>query len=160
MRLFTRRNVVLMLAAFPLGILAGVWYTREPTVVLTRDTLAAARSHWRAAGVASYELSYDMHGSAYRIVWRNGRVEDASVNGQPPTSGDWRAYSVEGVFDTLEQELDNVADAAGAYAGRDDVVMMRVRFHPKLGYVERYLRGGGGIGRGATIENVQLRKIE
>lgn len=160
MRILTRRNVVLMLAAFPIGILAGVWYVREPTAALTREALSQARQRWRDAGVTSYELSYDMLGSAYRIVWRKGRVEDASVNGQPPTSGDWRAYSVEGIFDTLEQELDNVADAAGAYAGRDDLVMMRVRFHPRLGYVERYLRGGGWIGRGATIESVRLRRIE
>jgi len=160
MRVLTRRNVVLTLAAFAVGITAGVWYLREPTTNLTRDNLASARKRWRDANITAYELDYQMLGSAYHVVWRNGRVEDATVNGQIPTSGDWRTYSVEGMFDILELELDNVADATGAYAGRDDLVMMRVRFNPRLGYVERYLRGGGGIGKGAAIENVRLKRID
>ena len=33
---------------------------------------------------------------------------------------------------------------------------MRVRFNPKLGYVERYLRSSGGHGRGASIEIIEF----
>lgn len=160
MRVLSRRNVVVLSAAFALGVMGGMWYAREPTRPLTREGLAEARKRWNAVEISDYELSYEMLGSAYHVVWRKGRVEDASVNGKAPTSGDWQAYSVEGIFDTLQQELDNVADAAGAYAGRDQLVMMRVRFHPTFGYVERYLRGGAGLGPGAAIEKVHLRKLE
>lgn len=160
MRLVNRRNVLLMLLALPVGTLAGVWITREPTIPLTRESLDAARRHWRESEPPSYELEYRMAGASYRVIVKSGRVDEATVNGKPPTSGDWNAYSVDGLFTTLEQELENVADATGAYADRKDTLLMRVRFNPELGYVERYLRSGGGIGRGAAIEGVKLRRLE
>lgn len=159
MRVLSRRNLLMMVVALPVGTLLGVWFNREPTTALTREALIAARELWRRTGPDSYELDYRMAGAAYRIVVREGKVAEALVNGVPPTSGDWNLYSVEGLFTTLEQELENVADATGAFADRKDVLMLRVRFHPEFGYIERYLRSGGGIGRGATIENVRLRRI-
>lgn len=149
-----------MVATVPLGTLVGVWITREPTIPLTRESLAAARRVWREMGPGSYEIAYQMAGTNYRVVVQGGQVEEATVNGQLPTSGDWNAYSVEGLFATLDQELENVAEASGAFAGRKDAMLMRVRFNRKLGYIERYLRSGGGIGRGAAIENVRFRRSE
>ena len=100
-----------------------------------------------------------MHGSAYAVVWRDGRVENVTVNGRTPTSGDWKAYSMEGLFTTLEEELGNAADSAGPFAGGPPSVLMRVRFNRETGCIERYLRSAGGLGRGSTIENVVLRRI-
>lgn len=160
MRVMTRRNILLMVAAIPLGTLVGVAVTREPTIPLTRESLDAARRVWRESGPASYELAYRMAGANYRVVVKNGKVEQTTVNGQLPTSGDWNAYSMDGLFTTLDQELDNVAEAIGAFADRKDAMLMRVRFNRDFGYIERYLRSGGGIGRGAAIENVQFRRLE
>jgi len=159
MRIISRRNVLLMLAAFAFGAIAGLLYVREPMEPLTRESLDRARQHWRSAGPSAYELRYRMHGSAYEVVWHDGRVENVTVNGQTPTSGDWKAYSVEGLFSTLEQEIENAADAAGPLAGGPQSVLMRVRFNGENACVERYLRSSGGLGRGATIENVFLRRL-
>ena len=160
MRVITRRNVLLMVAAVPLGTVISVWVTREPTIPLTRESLDTARRVWREWGPRSYEIAYRMAGANYRIVVKGGQVEEAIVNGRLPTSGDWNAYSVEGLFTTLDQELENVAEATGAFADREDTMLMRVRFNRELGYIERYLRSGGGIGRGAAIENVKFRSLE
>ncbi len=147
-------------AAFVVGASGAIVYFREPTEVLTAEGLAAARTRWRNAVVGAYELQYRMHGSQYHLRVRQGRVEELTVNGALPTSADWNAYSVEGLFDTLAAELDNLADPAGPFAGRTQTVFMRVRFHRELGYVERYLRSAAGFGRGATLESVRLRRIE
>jgi hypothetical protein len=160
MRLINRRNLLLMLSGLPVGTLAGVWITREPTVPLTRETLDAARRHWRESGPTSYALEFRMAGADYRVVVKSGRVDEATVNGKLPTSGDWNAYSVDGLFTTLEQELENATESTGAYGDRKGALLMRVRFDSELGYVERYLRSGGGIGRGAAIEGVKLRRLE
>lgn len=157
MRIVSRGNVLLMLAAFAAGALATILYVREPTEPLTRESLDGARRRWQSAGVSSYVLRYRMHGSEYDVVCRQGRVESVTVNGQTPTSGDWKAYSVDGLFTTLEQELENASDAAGPFAEGAQPVLLRVRFNRELGYVERYLRSSGGIGRGATIDHVALR---
>jgi len=85
-------------------------------------------------------------------------VDQATVDGRPPTTTDLNAYSVDGLFDTLEQELDNLTDPAGPFTGQAGTVMMRVRFNPEFGYVERYLRSSGGHGRGASIELLEFTR--
>lgn len=147
-----------MCAAFLVGAGGAVLWYREPTAPLTRELLAAARQCWRAAGVRGYEVRYRMHGSEYRIQCRDGVVERASVDNRPPTTADLNVYSIEGLFDTLEQELENLTDPAGPFAGQAGRVLMRVRFNPKFGYVERYLRSSGGHGRGASIEMIEFAR--
>ena len=154
----TRTNLLLMGAAFVIGAVGAVLWFREPMEPLTREALAAARQRWRAAAVRAYEVRYRMHGSEYVIHGRDGIVEEASVNGRPPTTTNLNAYSIDGLFDTLEQELENSTDPAGPFAGRAETVLMRVRFNRELGYVERYLRSSGGQGRGASIEMIQFTR--
>ena len=156
MRRTTRTNLILMGAAFLVGAGGAALWFREPMVPLTREVLAAARQRWHAAGVRGYAVRYRMHGSEYAIEWRDGIVEQATVDGRPPTTTDLNAYSIDGLFDTLEQELDNLTDPAGPFAGQAGTVLMRVRFNPSLGYVERYLRSSGGHGRGASIEMIEF----
>jgi hypothetical protein len=156
MRIVTKNYVLLMLAAFGLGAAGALFWLREPMEPLTREALAAARQRWRSAGISDYELRYRMQASAYVVRFRNGIVHDVKVNDKVPTSGNWSAYGVEGLFEMLGQELDNAADPAGPFAG-GKAILLRVRFHPQRGYVERYLRSSGGGARGAAIDQVTLR---
>lgn len=151
MRWFSKKLWLIWLAAFFAGLAGALLWMREPMAPLTREALAAARERWRAAGVGSYELRYRMLRSEYVVRVRDGIVEEATVDGNVPTSGNWRAYGVEGLFDTLAQDLDNLADPAGPFAGGKPPIL-RVRFNPQLGYVERYIRSGGGQSKGASIE--------
>lgn len=155
----TRRvgvNLLLASGAFLSTLVVIVLLVREPMTRLTLEQLASARRVWKEAGVHSYDLRYRMHGSAYDVSVRDGIVIDLRVNGQPSTTAQPRAYAVYGLFDTLALELDNLDDPAGPFAGRRDTVLMRVRFHERLGYPERYLRSGGGQARGVVIEDVEI----
>jgi hypothetical protein len=160
MKSVTRTNLFLMCAGFVIGAIGAVLWFREPMEPLTREGLAAARQRWRAAAVRAYEVRYRMHGSEYVIHGRDGIVEEASVNGRPPTTSNLNVYSIDGLFDTLEQELENSTDPAGPFAGRAETVLMRVRFNRELGYLERYLRSSGGQGRGASIEMIEFSRRE
>jgi hypothetical protein len=138
--------------AFALGLGGGLIAFREPTVPLTAERLQAARQRWEAAGIGNYQLQYRMHGAAYDVVVEGGIVTSLMVNGQPAATATPQAYSVKGLFETLQQELDNASGPMGP-AG-----IMRVRFHAELGYVERYLRTGGGLGRDVSIELTEFSR--
>lgn len=134
--------------------------SREPTETLTTEALTAARLRWLAGDVADYRMRFDMHGSLYEVEVRRGIVETATTDGNPIRSADPGAYSVDGLFETLELELENRADPRGPFAGQAATMVMRVRFNKELGYVERYLRSSGGMGRGASIVMLEFEPVE
>ena len=152
----TRINLALMLAAFTVGLGFAIFFLREPTEPLTMRGLEEARERWRLAGIDAYTLRYRMHGSDYDVTVRDGIVTVLKVNGKVPLSGQYRPFGVTGMFDTLEEEIDNLSDPRGPFAGRSAAVVMRVRFHPENGVVERYIRSSGGHGRGTSIELVEF----
>ena len=82
------------------------------------------------------------------------------VNGQRPLVNDFSDYGVEGLFRTLELELENATDPHGPFAGRVSAIVMRVRFNAEFGYMERYLRGSGGSGRSVAIELIDFILIK
>lgn len=149
---FNTRSVVLMLAAFLVGLCTVLFVMREPMVKLDKAGLSAARAKWSAAGIHDYDMRYRMNGSEYKVVVRGDIVEDLTANDRPARTADWASYSVEGLFNLLALELENMSDPAGPFRGRIQTVVARVRFNSTLGYVERYLRAGGGTPHGASIE--------
>lgn len=138
--------------AFAVGLIGALLFLREPAEKLSAEALASARRRWEAAGVRDYDMTFRMHGSLYEVACRDGIVGRMLVNGRSPETVDASAYTVDGLFRVLEQELDAIAEAAAGGPAGQGGVMARVRFHPALGYVERYVRGGGGMGRSASIE--------
>ena len=160
MKKSTRTNFLLAVSAFLIATAAMVFVSREPTEPLTTGALAAATQRWRAASVSNYRMRFDMHGSIYDVEVRRGIVESTTVDGNPSRSADPGAYSVEGLFETLGLDLENRSDPRGPFAGRAKTMAMRVRFNEQLGYVERYLRSSGGMGRGASIVMLEFERLE
>lgn len=154
MRFATRRNVVLGACGFLVALAGTVLWCREPTEALTRESLRLARERWHRAAVSSYVLRYRMHASLFEVHVQDGIVEEVTVDGQRPTSTNRRAYGVDGLFDTLEQELDLVAES-----GEASPLHLRVRFSPEFGYIERFLRSASGIGKPASIQDVEFRPV-
>jgi len=152
MKIVSSRHLLIMFGAFAVGLIAAFFWVRIPMTALTPECLAAARAKWDRAGIQSYDASYLMHGSAYDVKVRDGIVMEVLVDGRPATSADVRSYSMPGLFDLLELELENMSDPNGPFRFGLDTVVARVRFHPEYGYVERYLRSGGGQHRGASVE--------
>lgn len=147
-----KRKIAVAITAFGLGLIVAVFLSREPMETLSADGLADARRRWQDSAVTGYDLRYTMNRSEYVVCVRDGIVTEVTVNGRPPMNRDPRPYTIEGLFDTLAQELDNLSNPAGPFAGMNRKVFLRVRFNKELGYVERYLRTGGPVGRAATIE--------
>lgn len=155
MRGIGTRVILLGGGAFAVTAVVSLWIAREPTVPLTADTLRTARRLWNRAALRDYDLTFVMHASRYDVQVRGGIVRDLRVNGQMTTSGDWGLFSMDGLFDTLAMELENRQSDEGPFAaGRE--VSLRARFHPVMGYIERYLRGGK---RGTSIEQVSLAPV-
>ena len=151
-----RTNIKWAVVAFVIGLTAFLFVLREPMEPLTIELLASARQRWRLAKIADYDLRYRMHESEYAVLCRDGTVIEAQVDGTPAMSRELSNYGVDGLFDILELELENLADPNGPFAGQTRSIIVRVRFNEELGYLERYLRGGG-MGRGATIELISFR---
>jgi hypothetical protein len=153
-------RVGLVFAAFAVGVVGAILYVREPMTPLTRPGLQAARHRWQAAGIKTYHTRFLMHGTLYDVQVSEGIVHAVTIDGRTPQAGSWKAYSVNGLFDTLEAELENLDDPEGPFAGRAESVLMRVRFHPHYGYPERYLRSAGGYGRDAAIEVLDFTPLD
>jgi len=151
-----RINLALGIVAFISGVIIALIFVREPMSPLTAELLRAAREKWAAAKIVDYDIRYRMHGSVYEIRVRDGLVTAATVDGQTPRTSDVGAYTAEGLFETLAQELENLADPSGPFAGRPAVVTMRVRFNEHHGCVERYLRSAGRAGRPVAIELLEF----
>lgn len=146
--------------AFVLAVVVMILFVREPTEALSTEALRAAKQRWTQAGVADYRLRYRMHDAVYDVKVEDRVVTGATVDGRVPRTGDLNAYSVEGLFNTLDQELDNLNDPRGPFAGITNTVLMRVRFNEELGFLERYLRSSGGQGRGVSIELIEFVRSE
>lgn len=151
-----QRKITIAAVAFVLGLLGALAYLREPTVPLTADALAQARQRWQRAGIRSYYLKYRMHGSLYQVEVKDSLVVDIMVNGQVLSIAQPGAYSIDGLFDVLEMELENLSDISRSIESSATKVVARVRFNTRHGYPERYVRGGGAAAN-ATLEMIDFR---
>lgn len=143
---------VVCLAALVIGALL-VWGFRQPRLPeVTAERLAEARQRWRAGGVADYDVEIAVTGrqaAVYAIEVRGGEVRAARRNGEALTGrrtlGTW---SVPGMFDTLELDVESQARVAAGKAGPDSPwVDLRAEFEPRWGYPVRCQRvqwGGAG----------------
>ena len=142
--------------AFLAALVLTLFVIREPMEPLTSEALHEARDRWRQAGINDYQLRYDMHGSRYEVRVRHGLVVNLQVNGRQPVSADWGAYSVEGLFEVLEMELENLTDTTGPFGASVGPVIARVRFNDQQGHLERYVRSGSGGGRPVSIQLLEF----
>src|SRR5437867_4074850 len=100
-------NWVLGVAAV-VGLLALVLLPGR-TEPVKRERLAAARRHWEEANVSSYAMDLDVSGAQtgrYHVEVVDGKLARITRNGQPadPAAGEY--WTVEGLFRTIEEELD------------------------------------------------------
>jgi hypothetical protein len=176
--MLTMRGRTLWIAgvAVPTGLVAALLVLREPMEPLTTARLEEAERQWSAAGIRDYEARYLMHDSEYRVVVRDGIVGELTLGGAPATTAQRGAYSMDGLFELLHLELEmfapqerdpgtdpGVAPGAGGRGSAGPAlpaVLLRVRFHPDLGYIERYLRAGATAGRDVTIELHSFRRLD
>ena len=115
---------------------------------LTLESLNSARAHWRQQEISEYDFEYDMNGNECVVTVRDGIVKSLLVNGSEGNSSQLRFFSVDGLFDTLEMDLEAASTVQASTS------LMRVRFNPEFGFVERYVRGSTGVAPAAEIKSV------
>lgn len=147
-----RSAAVLAFLGFSLGLGIALLIVREPTEPLSRERLNSARERWIASGICDYDVTLRMRGVEYSVTVRNGIVMEIASAGVVAQTNDPGAYSIDGVFRVLQQEL----DAAERFATPP---VMRARFNHTLGYPERYIRGSGEMGAAASVEVEQFRPL-
>ncbi|MFQ5462551.1 MAG: hypothetical protein ACE5E5_07985 [Phycisphaerae bacterium] len=155
----SQRNILWAGAAFSLGLLIAFAIMREKLEPLTTVNLSQAKARWKASGVGPYRMTYLMNGMRYEVVGDHGVVMKLTANGQPARSSEFRLYGVDGLFDILAMDLENVANPSGPFAGGGHRMFLRVRFNERYGYIEKYLRSSGGVGTGASIDLMDFQVL-
>jgi hypothetical protein len=123
------------------GILA--WF-RQDVPRLTDRSLALAIDRWREHGPESYTMEIELGGNRPGTVFvevRDGQVTDMQRDGYTPESRVWETWSVSGMFDTLDREL-QIAEAPAEEAGFPPGTQfeLRAEFDARLGYPCRFHR--------------------
>lgn len=117
----------------------------RPLPTLTTETLSAAEARWQEAGPKSYSLNIKLGGK------RPGRVTINVLDGKaavmmrdgvsPARKETWNAWTVEGMFDTLRQELELAEKPERGFGVADrSQVIQRCEFHRQLSYPVHYQR--------------------
>ncbi len=163
--LLRRRRVSplwMVLAALALGIVTALVARRSNDLVeLTESSLVQARAIWERSAPDDYDLEVEvdadrLEAGRFEIEVRDGAVTRALQNGIA-TAGDGAAYSVAGLFETLQRELVLSADASRGFGAPEGYrAYLRVKFHPELGYPEVYRRAVGGASNGVEIRIVRF----
>lgn len=126
---------------------------------LTRESLEAARRLWVERGPSSYSVAYELNHSQYEVSVQDGIVTNVQVDGVRPVGAAWSHYSIEGLFELLDMEIENLEDPVGPFAGSRATVFAKIRFDESLGYPVYYLRSGGGVPP-ASIRVIAFEPIE
>jgi hypothetical protein len=117
---------------------------------LTDSRLAEAEALWDRAAPASYDIDLEIRGARpgqVQVKVRDSAVSEMTREGRTPPERTWHTWSVPGLFETLERELEMAQDPVhemNATSGME--VWLRCDFDPQYGYPHVYHRlvtGGG-----------------
>ena len=123
--------------------ICAIPYLTGRTEPMTRERLAAAQRLWRQADISNYDLDFDLTGDQtgrYHVEVRGGDVTSITWNGRPTDSHAASYYTVDGIFRTMEEDLDLVEDPTNQAFPPGSQVWLRMSSQPKLGYPIRYVR--------------------
>lgn len=138
------------------------------TETLTGEALAKSRRVWRSAGLASYDLLWSTSGvrnARYWVYVRKGAVvridslrQDGKVVEAKPAEP--AMYSVDGLFRTLREELDQLAGDRPFGKPKGTKCVLLFKPDPKLGYPLVFDRDIVGGGKGLEIRVERLIERE
>ncbi len=146
----------LLALALSFAALTALVARRDGLRELRADDLGRAQQLWERSLLRSYSAQVEVRADRleaghFEIDVRDGEVTRAVQNGIP-ASGSGAAYTIDGLFAILRREIELAAEpdkGFGAPAGYR--AYLRVRFHPRWGYPERYRRSVGGTTNGVEI---------
>lgn len=146
-------TAVLFLAVALAVVLGIEVFVAERLPELTPERLSAAEQLWAEKGPQSYDLDVLIEGAQPGVVHvevRDGVTTDMQRDGRTPHQRRvWDVWSVPGMFDTIERELDLAADPVHemqANANPNTRLDLHAAFDQQFGYPARFHRivfGGG-----------------
>lgn len=118
--------------------------------LLTDSALEDAERLWQQARPASYDMRVEIRGAQpgeVAVAVRDGVVTAMTRDGRTPPKRTWDVWTVPGMFETLEREVELAEDPVhemGAATGTQ--LHLRCEFDARFGYPRRYHRfvAGGG----------------
>jgi hypothetical protein len=112
---------------------------------LTREAYQSAVERWEKNGPADYDLDIELSGNRpgkIHVEVRGGEVVHMIRDGvEPSQKRTWDYWSVPGMLETIDQELEMARDPAAAFnSPRVTQMVMWAEFDPRLGYPRSYDR--------------------
>jgi hypothetical protein len=148
----SRRTTLFVLGsiAFALAslVLALEFFVVERIPLLTQPELNDAKKRWQEHGPVSYDMDIEIRGAqpgSVQVNVRNRVVTGETRDGRVPKEHTWDTWSVPGMFNTLETDMEiaeNPEQAIQAAPGTK--WQLRCEFDPKLGIPRRYHRLASG----------------
>ncbi|MEX0936696.1 MAG: DUF6174 domain-containing protein [Pirellulales bacterium] len=140
------------------GILA--WF-RQDVPRLTDRSLELAIDRWREHGPESYTMEIELGGmrpGTVHLEVRDGEVTAMQRDGYTPERRVWETWSVPGMFDTIDREL-QIAEAPAEEAQFPPGTQfeLRAEFDARLGYPRRFRRMVLGEGTEVSWQVTRFR---
>jgi len=125
-------------------ILAVEFFVVERLPTLTDAALKAAQARWKQHGPHNYTISIELRGAQPGMIHvevQNDEVAATTRDNRVPPKWTWDTWSVPGMFDTLDQDLQIAEDPAQQIqASPGTKWQLRCEFDPEFGYPRRYHR--------------------
>ena len=149
------------------ALAATIIVRRSAAPVLNEQELQRAEQRWRAQGPSDYDMEVRVTGrqpSDFHVEVRRGRPVLLTRNGNATPQRMWDVWTVDGLFDTIHQEIelaDNPAGPFGSPPGSPpgSQVVERAAFDERLGYPRRYQRIVMGTPLEVAWEVVEFREL-
>jgi hypothetical protein len=125
------------------ALILAVPYFPGRTDPVTRERLEGARALWSRAQVKNYDMDLETRGAQsgrYHVEVRDGHLAGITRNGvtADPAAGEY--WTVDGLFQVIEEELDAAEQPDNAAFGPRSQVWLRARFDSRLGFPIRFVR--------------------
>lgn len=152
-RATTTAVTAMLLGLLAIALVVAVLYFlfAQQLPELTPERLAEAQAKWAKSGPASYTMDIKLGGTRpgpVHIEIENGEPIAMTRDGITPNQERvWGQWSVPGMFDTIERELELAEDPVNQMdAAQGTKLWLRSEFDPVYGYpriFHRAVRGGG-----------------
>jgi hypothetical protein len=125
------------------ALILAVPYLPGRTEPVTREGLREARGLWQTAQLDNYDLDLETRGAQagrYHIEVRNGQLSTITRDGVAANPAAGEPWTVDGLFQVIEEELDASERPDGAAFGAQSKVFLRVQYDRTLGFPTRFVR--------------------
>jgi len=128
-------------------LVIGVLLTRQTLPPLTQESLDVAYQRWQEQQPEAYDYDVQVSGnrpSSLQVQVRRGQVTNLVRDGNANTpKRTWSFWSIEGLFDALERELEMAGDELSNADGTQQPThgaVLHAQFNPEWGYPEVFRR--------------------